>query len=291
MSLYTTGDPLEHVVPHPLMTREMDLGFLTPEGVVTVLSDQIAMMIIAGLLLCVVLPLLLRRRRDRSETGSMVLPAGFANLIELICEYFHDQVAVPILGEHAGRFVKYIWSAFFFVLANNLLGIIPFGTVLPVVAHLHIGGTATGNIWVTATLAILTLILMVFNGLRYGGKAYLAHFAPGPIWMAWLMIPLEIVGTFAKIFALAVRLFANMLAGHVLLAVMISLILSAGQALGAVYGSGVAILVVLGSIFINFLEIFVAFLQAFIFTYLSTVFIGLSVNVHGDDHGQEAAAH
>lgn len=290
MSLEASGaNPLSHVVPHPLRQEALDLGPLTPHGVVTVLSDQILMMIAAGVLLCLFLPLLVRRRQDGSETGSMV-PKGFASFIEMICEYFRNQVALPILGkEHGDRFVKYIWSVFFFILTMNLLGILP---IAPVVAPwgLHLGGTATGNIWVTGTLAVTTLVMMVWNGLRFGGTAYLAHFAPGPIWLAPLMVPLELIGLVAKTFALAVRLFANMLAGHVLLAVLVSMILMAGETLGTVGGFAIAVPVVVGSIAINFLEIFVAFLQAFIFTYLTVVFIGLSVNVHHEGH-EEAAAH
>ena len=136
------------------------------------------------------------------------------------------------------------------------------------------------------TLAFLNMILMVFNGLRLGGKDYLAHFNPGPLWMAPMMVPLEIMGTLAKIFALAVRLFANMVAGHVLLAVLMMLILMAGKALGTGVGLGVAIPLVFGSVAVNMLEIFVAFLQAFIFTYLTTLFIGMSVNFHHDEHGE-----
>jgi F-type H+-transporting ATPase subunit a len=284
----TSENPLSHVVPHPLRTWDLDLGPFTPERVVTVLSDQIVMMIVAGLLLCAVLPLAMRKRRDASDTGRLVT-TGFAGFVELICEYFRKQVAEPLLGRHADRFIKYVWSVFFFILTMNLLGLLPLATVLAP-AGWHLGGTATGNIWVTATLATMTLVLMVGSGLRYGGKAYLAHFAPGPIWLSPLMVALELIGLVSKVFALAVRLFANMLAGHVLLAVLVSMILGAGQALGMAGGLGVAIPLVIGSIAITFLEIFVAFLQAFIFTYLTTVFISLSVNVHHDDH-QEAAAH
>ena len=288
--MLASGDnPLSHVIPHPLVQREADLGLLTGDGVITLLSDQIVMMILAGLLLCFVLPPLMRKRRDDSEIGRMV-PGTFASFVEMICEYFYKEVAIPHLGDHADRFIKYIWSVFFFILTLNLLGLIPLGTITPPLLGVHIGGTATGNIWVTATLAILTLILMVVNGLRFGGMDYLKHFMPGPFYMAPLMIIVEVMGLFAKIFALAVRLFANMLAGHVLLAVMIAMILRAGSALGTGLGLAIALPIVVGSVALTFLEIFVAFLQAFIFTYLTTLFIGMSVNVHHDDH-QEAAAH
>jgi F-type H+-transporting ATPase subunit a len=152
----------------------------------------------------------------------------------------------------------------------------------------------------TATLAIVTMVMMVVNGLRLGGRAYLAHFCPGPIWMAPLLVPVEIIGLIAKVFALAVRLFANMIAGHI----------PARGAAVVHHGCrreehrprlGVGVLVVAGSVAINFLELFVAFLQAFIFTFLTTLFIGMSVVFqhddhhdhaeHHDGHGHEAAAH
>jgi len=181
------------------------------------------------------------------------------------------------------------------VLTVNILGLIP----IPAVSGLfgiHLGGTATGNIWVTATLAIITMFMMIINGLRIGGKSYIAHFCPGPLWLAPLLVPVEIIGLIAKVFALAVRLFANMIAGHILLAVLLSFIMAAG-AVSTGLGLGVGLLVVSGSVAINLLELFVAFLQAFIFTFLTTLFIGMSVVFHHDDHHaeqghhEEAAAH
>jgi F-type H+-transporting ATPase subunit a len=286
--------PLEHVVQHPLIEVPAHLGPLTPNGKITIFSDQIAMIILAGLLLVALVPLMVKRRRARSGVDAMV-PTGGANLLEMVCEYLRKEVAEPALHEHTDRFIKYIWSVFFFVLTVNILGLLP----IPAVSNLfgtHLGGTATGNIWMTATLAIVTMGMMVINGLRLGGKSYLAHFCPGPIWMAPLLVPVEIIGLIAKVFALAVRLFANMIAGHILLAVLLSFIMAAG-AKSTGLGLGVGLLVVSGSVAINFLELFVAFLQAFIFTFLTTLFIGMSVVFHHDDHhaeqheGHEAAAH
>ena len=286
--------PLEHVVQHPLIERPASLGPLTPNGTITILSDQIAMIALAGLLLVALVPMLVKRRRGRSGVDALV-PTGAANGLEAVCEYLRKEVAEPALHEHTDRFIKYIWSVFFFVLTVNILGLLP----IPAVSNLlgtHLGGTATGNIWMTATLALITMGMMVINGLRLGGKAYLAHFCPGPIWMAPLLVPVEIIGLIAKVFALAVRLFANMIAGHILLAVLLSFIMAAG-AKSTGLGLGVGVLVVSGSVAINFLELFVAFLQAFIFTFLTTLFIGMSVVLHHDDHhagqheGHEAAAH
>lgn len=288
MLLALMANPLEHVVQHPLVQQEAHLGALTPEGKITLLSDQIVMMMIAGLLLILLLPVFVKRRRGGSGVDAMV-PAGPGNAIEAICQYLRKEVAQPALHEHTDRFVKYIWSVFFFILMVNLLGLLPIASVTPLFG-LHIGGTATGNIWVTATMAILTMAMMVVNGLRLGGKHYLAHFSPGPWWLSPLLVPVEIIGLIARIFALAIRLFANMIAGHILLAVLLSFILSAGAA-SAAMGLGVAVPVVLGSVAITMLELFVAFLQAFIFTFLTALFIGQSVVFHHDDHGDHGEHH
>ena len=281
-------NPLEHIVQHPLIERPAHLGPLTPDGVVTIFSDQIAMLLLAGVLLVFLLPLLVRKRRGAQGVDALVA-SGSANAVEAICQYLRKEVVEPTLHEHTDRFIKYIWSAFFFVLTVNVLGLLP----IPAVSQLfgpHLGGTATGNIWVTATLAVVTMGMMVVNGLRLGGRAYVAHFCPGPWWLAPLLVPVEIIGLIAKVFALAVRLFANMIAGHILLAVLLSFILSAGAA-SAVLGLGIAVPVVLGSVAITLLELLVAFLQAFIFTFLTALFIGMSVVLHDDDdHQHEAAA-
>jgi F-type H+-transporting ATPase subunit a len=279
------SNPLSHVVPHEIEVP----GY---HGELTLLSDQIVMMILAGLLLMVLFPMALGKKRSGDETETLV-NRGFGNFIEMICEYFRKEVAEPQLGQYTDRFIKFIWTVFFFILTINLLGLLPLGALSPLLfgGHHYLGGTATGNIWVTATMAIITMIMMVYNGLVIGGKDYLAHFMPGPRWLAPMMIVLEIIGLFAKIFALAMRLFANMVAGHILLAVLIGLILSAGAGLGLGGGLGVGLVITAGSVAITLLEIFVAFLQAFIFTYLTTLFIAMSVNVHHDDDHGEAAAH
>jgi len=283
--------PLEHVVQHPLIQVPAPVTPLTPDGRITVFSDQIAMLGLAAVLLIAFVPMLVKRRRSKAGVEAMV-PTGPANTLEAVCEYLRKEVAQPVLLEHTDRFIKYIWSVFFFVLTVNVLGLLP----IPVVSKLfgtHLGGTATGNIWTTATLALVTMIMMVVNGLRLGGKSYLAHFCPGPLWLAPLLVPVEIIGLIAKIFALAVRLFANMIAGHILLAVLLSFILAAGTKSTGL-GLGVGTLVVAGSVAINFLELFVAFLQAFIFTFLTTLFIAMSVVFHHDDHhaeGHHEAAH
>jgi F-type H+-transporting ATPase subunit a len=283
MMLAFAENPLSHIVQHPLVQKPASLGPLTPHGVMTVLSDQIVMMIAAGLLLVLFVPALVARRKAKDALGSLV-PSGVGNAIETICVYLREEVARPNLQEHTDRFIKYLWSVFFFILTMNLLGLLPISPVSKLFGA-HLGGTPTGNIWVTGSLAVCTLLMMVINGLRLGGKSYLAHFSPGPIWLSPLLVPLELVGVVAKTFALTVRLFANMLAGHVLLAVLLGFIVNAMAKMGAA-GLGIAIPAVAGSVAINLLEIFVAFLQAFIFTFLTALFIGQSVVFHhGDEHG------
>ncbi|MHC5111805.1 MAG: F0F1 ATP synthase subunit A [Planctomycetota bacterium] len=285
------GSPLDHVIQHQLVTREAPTVWpFTPEGEITVLSDQIVMMIVAGILLVILFPMLVKKRRGADEVGAMV-PSGFANFIELVCNYLREEVARPNLQEHTDRFIKYIWSVFFFILTINLLGLLPIAPISSLLGT-HIGGTATGNIYTTVTLAVMTMFLMIINGLRLGGMHYIAHFCPGPLWLAPLLVPVEIIGLIAKIFALSVRLFANMMAGHILLAVLLGFILTAGTAMGTGAGLTIAVPVIIGSVAITMLEIFVAFLQAFIFTFLTTLFIGQSVVFHHDDHhGEEAHAH
>lgn len=281
------GSPLDHVVQHPLKQIEADLGALTPEGVITVLSDHIVMILVAGFLLALFLPPLVRKRAGEGEIDRLV-PTGSANMIEAICQFLRKEVAEPCLQEHTDRFIKFLWSLFFFILTINLLGMVPLGTTTPLLFGEHIGGTATANIWVTGALALMTFVMWVVNGLRIGGKEYLAHFNPGPWWLAPLMVPIEIFGTLAKTFALAVRLFANMMAGHTVLAVLLSFVFAAAAAAGAGAGLGVGVIVVLGSVAISLLELFVAFLQAYIFVFLAALFLGMSVVFHHDEEGAHA---
>ena len=284
----STGDPLSHIVQHPIKQVEVEPGLLTPDGLLTVFSDHISMILLAGVLLMLFLPLSVRRKKTGDAVDQLV-PSGFGNFLEVICQYLRENVAQPILEQHTDRFIKYIWSVFFFVLTLNLLGMLPIAAITPWAFGVHLGGTATANIWVAGTLALVTLLMVIINGLRIGKMDYIKHFCPGPLWMAPLLVPIEIFGLLAKIFALTVRLFANMVAGHLVLAVLLSFILGAGSA-SAALGLGVAVPVVLGSVALNRLEIFVGFLQAFIFTFLTTLFIGMSIVFHHDDH-EEAAAH
>jgi len=243
------------------------------------------MMLLAAVLLILLLPRFMRIPAAGDDVQRLT-PRGSRNAIEAICTFLREFVARPNLGAYTDEYIVYVWSLFFFILTCNLLGLLPLAPITKAIFGLPHGvaGTATGNIWVTGTLAVCTLLMVVVNGLRKHGLRYVAHFFMGPFPINVLIGILEMIGLLAKCFALAIRLFANMVAGHILLAVLLSFIAMAG-AVSVAVGLAIALPVVLGSVAIMMLELFVAFLQAFIFTFLTTVFIGMAVNIHGEDHG------
>jgi F-type H+-transporting ATPase subunit a len=190
-------------------------------------------------------------------------PKGFAAGIEATVLYMRNEVILPNVGHHGDRYVPFVLTLFFFILTANLLGLIPYGS------------TATGNISVTATLAIITFIMVEVAGIRALGPGYIKTIVYWPhdmplvmkLPMTVIMTPVEIVGKITKPFALAIRLFANMTAGHVVVLALIGLIFTFGS---WVVTPGPFLM----ALAIMFLEIFVAFLQAFIFALLASVFIG-----------------
>lgn len=211
-----------------------------------------------------------------SKRGINSAPKGLQSFLEPIITFIIDDVAKPNLGKHYEKFIPYLLCAFFFILINNLLGLVPF---FPGSANL------TGNISVTLTMAVLTFLVTNFSG----NKNYWLHvFAmPGvPKPLLLLLTPLEIVGLLTKPFALMMRLFANITAGHIIILSLVSLIFILGEngnsIGGAIGGTSVAVPFVL---FMNALELLVAFLQAYIFTLLSAIFIGMAIEEH---HHEEA---
>jgi len=211
----------------------------------------------------------------RHISRQFVSRGKFTNMIEAMLLFIRDDVARPAIGGHgADRFLPYLWTVFFFVLFNNLLGMIPGGA------------SATGNINVTAALALLTLATVLLAGIReLGFVGYWIGIVPHldvpailKPFLWGLMFFIEVMGLLIKHIVLAVRLFANMFAGHVVLAVILGFILMASSSwltLGIVAPASVA-----GVICLSLLELFVAFLQAYIFTFLSALFIGMAVHPH-----------
>lgn len=199
-------------------------------------------------------------------------PSGVANTMEALVEFIRLDVAKSNIGHGYEKHLPYLLTVFMFILLCNLLGLVPYGA------------TATGNINVTLTLAVFTFFITQAASLKaHGLKGYLVHLTAGTHWALWIiMIPIEVIGLFTKPFALTVRLFANMTAGHI---VILSLIFISFILKSYVVAAAVSVPF---SIFIYLLEIFVAFLQAFIFTMLSALFIGLAT-VH--EGGEAEAAH
>lgn len=259
------------------------------------LSNHIIMQVVAALIVITVIPAALSRTAGSDLIGRLV-PRGLGTAIEGLCVALRNQIGFPNLGPHTDRFMPYLWSVFFFVLTSNLLGMIPFGdavTVFGIDHHHLIGGTSTGNIFNTATLAILTLVMIVFYGLTINGMAFVKHFFMGPPGFNVFIAFLEIAGLGFKTMALAVRLFANMIAGHIVIGALVgfvALVFAIGGTVGTGGGIVVTIIVIIASVLLNFLELLVAFIQAFIFTLLTAVFLGMAVNIHhdhDDEHGHE----
>jgi F-type H+-transporting ATPase subunit a len=215
-----------------------------------------------------------------------IVPKGLYNFIELLVAFVRNELAGANIGkENADRFLPYLLTAFFFILFVNLFGLLPWS------------GTATANVNVTVCLALFTFFITQYAAIReLGIGGYLAHLTggvPKSLWPLWfIMVPVEFLGLFTKPFALTVRLFANMVAGHFVILALLGLIFAI-----SVWVFPVSVALALA---IFMLELFVAFVQAYIFTMLSSLFIGAAFAGHGHDdehghgdhgHGEHAEAH
>lgn len=194
------------------------------------------------------------------------IPKGFSRVLEPLVVYVRDDIAKPNIGSKYRKYMPFLLTVFFFIWILNLLGMTP------------LGFNVTGNIAVTFGLALITFVIVQFSG----NKEYWKHifWMPGvPVLMKIILMPIEILGMFTKPFALMIRLFANMTAGHVIIMSLIGLIV--------VMQSWVAAPAYFGfTIMISVIELLVAFLQAYIFTLLSALYIGMAVEDHSD-HGED----
>ena len=273
-------DAIHHVVdseyievpwPNAHLTKKFhlpSLGTYQVGGVtfnMQITKHVVFMWIVATLLLVFVGGVAARKARpDR-------VPTGFLNFVEVFVVFIRDEIAIPAMGPRYGRtLLPYMLSVFFFILTCNLIGLVPYSA------------TATGNISVTAGLAILSFIMIQAVAIKEAGiLGWLKHLTGGVHPIMWpIMIPVEILGLFTKPFALCVRLFANMTAGHIVILSLLGLIFIFGNV-------GVAAISVPFSLFIFLLELLVALLQAYVFTMLTATFIGLGVH---SDHGEEGHA-
>lgn len=190
------------------------------------------------------------------------VPTGFANMTEVMILFVRDEIAKPTIHKGYEKFVPYLLSAFFFILILNLFSLVPYGAAV------------TGNISVTATLAVFTFIMTQIGGIRNNGFiGYFKGLVPHgiPTWLLPIMVVVELLGLLTKPFALAVRLFANMLAGKIVIYSLIGLIF-------ILHAYFVIPVSVSFALFILALKLLVSLIQAYIFTMLSSLFIGMAVH-------------
>lgn len=331
------SDLLSHVLPHTLF--KFSLGPVTID-----FTNHMLMTVVVAVVMLLLFPMI------AAQAKSDPVPTGARNFFEAIMSYLRTEVFRPALGENADRFTPFLWTLFFFILLNNLLGMIPVSPIVELVTlgkYRHVGATAMGNISVTAALALCAFIMIHVGGIMqqiriamdptldphhaghdhigphgHGGThgavgpeaerdvvvthhhaaqaiaahqgysvvpavfvgliRYIWNYAPHPqvgnqvldvaLWA--FLLGLEVIGTIVKPFSLCIRLFANLLAGHLLLGALVGMIpLTAGVALM----TGAGIVVVAGCAALSCLELFVCFLQAYIFTFLTTLFIASAV--------------
>lgn len=220
------------------------------------ITKHIVMLWIAAILLFIVLKI-----ASGSYRKSLV-PGGIATAIEMIVLFVRDEVVIPAMGEKGRKYLPYFLTLFFFIWFANLLGLIPYAS------------TGTGNISVTASLAIIAFLVIQISGMvEYGVVGYFKGLVPShiPLFVIPIMAVVEFLGLFTKPFALAVRLFANMIAGHIVILSLIGLIFIFGTL-------WIAPVSLFFALFIDLLEILVATIQAYIFTILTALFVGLAIH-------------
>jgi F-type H+-transporting ATPase subunit a len=253
-----------HIFHHVQDQTVVPLGFWAGNRYIRldITKHVINMWIAAGILLIVV-GLGARKRA--------LIPKGGYNLLESLVMFIRDEISVKNIGHHADLYTPYLCSAFFFILFMNISGLLP----IPAWRGFPGISTATGNLSVTVVLALFTFVFTQIAGMRAQGVVgYWAHLVPGGVPKAlWpLMFVIEFFGLFTKPFALTVRLFANMVAGHIVIFFLIALTLFI-----SVYVAPVSVAFALG---IFLLELFVALVQAYVFTILSALFIGMTQHAH-----------
>jgi F-type H+-transporting ATPase subunit a len=228
---------------------------------------KVLMLAAAALIIAIYVPLARRVQTGEPPRG------GWWNGLEGLLTYLRDNVAKPCIGHDADHYVHYLWTVFLFILFCNLFGMLPFM------------GSPTASINVTLALAICTFIFIhgsaiVKMGVRHYFQSYLPHIDV-PFGMGYVIVPMiaiiEFIGNFIKAFVLAVRLFANMFAGHVVLAFLLFFIVQMKNA-GIFLFLGVTASSVIGVTLLSLLELFVAFLQAYVFTFLTALFLGAALH-------------
>jgi len=239
----------QYILHHVTNSQEWHIPFFPTVHLIQPLSLHGLMLIICSIFLIIIFCLLYDKKRK--------VPTGLTNLLELLIVFIRDEIAIRGLGKEDGRKLTPLFCTFFFfILGLNLMGLVP------------IFSTATSNVNVTGGLALITLTFMISGSIYNNGfNGFLKALMPSgvPIPILFILFPIELVGLFIKSFALMIRLFANLIAGHIVILSLLGLVVLLGY---------VALPAIVLVIFISLIEIFVAFLQAYIFTLLSAIFIG-----------------
>lgn len=245
------------IISHHILDHDWGIilnGFRIPVTTHTVTMFSVSVILLA----------LLSWIAHRRKTGLL------STLINEYVLFIRDAMVLPNMGEEGRRFLPYFCTLFLFILSVNLAGMIP---------NMK---TATSNISVTAALALCTGGLILYSGLKFHGViGFLKGFIPSgtPAWLIPLIFPLEVVSTVIKVCVLAIRLFANMLSGHMVLVCLLLIVFIVGK-MHIAAGAG-ALLPAMGlEIFMTCLELLVAFLQAYVFTLLTTIFVGSVIHTH-----------
>lgn len=254
------GEDTSWILHHILDSKEIFGLFTLPElhlfGIDLTITNHVVFMWLAMIILGIIFS-----KVSRSYKKSLV-PKGLTNLMEIFIIFVRDDIVKPTIGKGYEKFLPYLLTVFFFILTCNFLGLIPGGA------------TATSNISVTATLATISFVVIQAGGIMKNGffgyfKGLMPHGLP--TWLLPIMFVVEVLGLFTKPFALAIRLFANMSAGHIVILALLGLIF--------ILKTYFVIPVSIGfALFIYLLEILVALIQAYIFTMLSSLFIGMAVH-------------
>jgi F-type H+-transporting ATPase subunit a len=250
-----------------IVEQAADGSFVRPALDLSITKNVFALLLSMAIILWVFLSVAKTYKRRGYQA-----PKGLQSWMEPLILFVRDDIARPAIGHKYSRFMPYLLTVFFFILINNLMGLIPF---------FPFGANVTGNIAVTMVLAVLTFLITTFNS----NKKYWVHIfnAPGVPLGLKIPIPLmplvEVMGVFIKPLVLMIRLFANVTGGHTVIIGFLSLIFLFGQ-MNIVLGYGVSIISLLFTVFMTFLELLVAFIQAYVFTLLSALYFGMATEEH-----------
>ncbi len=238
---------LHHILSHPVIKLP------TVFGIDLSISNHVIMMWIISAILIISFGVAFRK--------PALVPRGLANALESLVLYIRNDIILPNLGHDARSYAPYLLTAFFFIMLCNLAGLVPYGS------------TATGNIAVTGTMAILTFMVVQIAAIRkHGLLGYFMMFSPPgiPFLLKFIMVPVEVISMVTKHFALAIRLFANMIAGHITILALMSIIFFFKNWLITPFPLAIIL-------FSSLLEILISLIQAYVFTILSAVFISASL--------------